>query len=665
MYLALALATLSIDWIAPPDPRLPVHGLAWYAENQGVPIRLPQRLKATLPQEVWNLGLSPSGGRIRFRTDSTRLDIKLEFPSPPNMTNMHAFGQTGVDLYLDGVYFSTVIAPKDAAVGKIVEQTFFQNLPPQDREVMLYLSLYKPVTVKAIGLDEGAAITKARRFANPKPVVFYGTSITQGGCASRSGLSYPAMLGRQLNLDFVNLGFSGNGKGEPAVAAMVAEIDAAAFVLDFSQNNPTIESFRDVYAPFLDTVRKAHPQTPIIAITPIAMAREQARIPLMREHIREVVQARIKAGDQRLTLVEGPSLLGPNRLDGLVDGVHPNDLGFQWMADGLAPALAEVLKLPPPVLVDDRRITVTSDAAAKLKREQMVRYIWGAAGFPNTRPSKIERNAASPVKDLQALKSVDTFTVKMEAGQENTTHHFMPTKPNGQLIVLQHGHACTFDDAADPKGAGMAHAIDRFLGEGYAVLAAYMPHMRPGDCRTVPHADLFQLNLTGSALKFFLEPVALSLNLLKNYKKIHMMGLSGGGWTTTLYAAIDPTIATSFPVAGTIPLYLRTGDSVGDKEQYLPPFYELAGYGDLYSLGAWGRKQVQILNRRDDCCFGERQHDARKQGAEYEAAYRVYEKAVQTALGTKGEFRLEIDESAPRHMISPAAVDVMLKVIAR
>ena len=223
--------------------------------------------------------MSPSGGRIRFRTDSTRVAIKLAYPSAPNMTNMHAFGQTGVDLYIDGVYRSTAIAPRDATDGTPIEHVFFENLPRQERELTLYLPLYKPVKVLGIGLGRRRRrLRKARRFANPKPVVFYGTSITQGGCASRSGMSYQAILGRQLNLDFVNLGFSGNGKGEPAVANMVAEIDASAFVLDFSQNNPTIESLREVYEPFLTTLRTKHPKTPIIAITAIASSRETDRL---------------------------------------------------------------------------------------------------------------------------------------------------------------------------------------------------------------------------------------------------------------------------------------------------------------------------------------------------------------------------------------------------
>ncbi|MBL8215910.1 MAG: hypothetical protein JNK87_34630 [Bryobacterales bacterium] len=666
LFLLIGPCVVGAEWIPLGDPRLEVRGLPWFGENQHQTMRLPLRLQAALPPAVWNLGLSPSGARIRLRTNSTRLAIRLEYPSPPNMANMHAFGQTGVDLYLDGVYRGSAIAPKDAGPGKVVEHVYFDGLPPAMREVLLYLPLYKAVKVLGVQLDEGATTGAARRFAVAKPVVFYGTSITQGGCASRSGLSYQATLGRQLNIDFVNLGFSGNGKGEPVVAEMTAEIDASLFVLDFAGNNPSVESLREVYDPFLATLRAKHPETPILAVTPIARAKEDERSAGQRGLITQVVRARIAAGDKRLTLVDGLSLLGPHQLDGLVDGGHPNDLGFQWMADGLAPVVAKVLGLPPPVLTNDRAITVTSSAAARDKREAIARFIWGAGGFPvDARPAAVEKNAASPIAGLRHRKAVETMTIRMEAGQENTTHHFVPVRGNGRLVVLQHGHGCTFDDLQAEKSFGLAHAVDRMLGAGYGVLIAYMPHMRPGDCGTVPHGNMFELPVrSGNGLKFFLEPVAVSLNVLKpRYKEVHMAGLSGGGWTTTLYAAIDPAIRTSYPVAGSIPLYLRVGGSVGDHEQYFAEFYRLAGYPDLYVLGATGpgRKQVQILNRRDDCCFGEAQHDARRIGASYDEAYRVYERAVQEAVGKAGEFRLVIDDEAPRHMISAAAVEIMLR----
>src|ERR1700726_3679402 len=126
-----------------------------------------------------------------------------------------------------------------------------------------------PVKVLEIGLDAEASIERPKPFALKMPIVFYGTSITQGGCASRSGMSYQAILGRRLNVDFVNLGFSGNGLGEPELAQTVAEVDASCFVLDFAQNNPTVESLAQVYGPFLQTIRSKHPETPILVITAI------------------------------------------------------------------------------------------------------------------------------------------------------------------------------------------------------------------------------------------------------------------------------------------------------------------------------------------------------------------------------------------------------------
>ena len=227
---------------------------------------------------MWDLAQQPSGGRIRFRTDSTAVAIRLEYPYQPDSRNLHYFGQAGVDLYANGVYTGTAIPEKGGAPGKVVEFVYFNypDQPRMEREIALYLPLYIPVKVRGIGLDPASHIRPAKPFALAKPLVFYGTSITQGGCASRPGMSYQAILGRELNLDFVNLGFSGNGRGEPALADAVAAIDAAAYILDFAQNNETAESLQAVYAPFLETIRRKHPETPIVCITPIYAARENA-----------------------------------------------------------------------------------------------------------------------------------------------------------------------------------------------------------------------------------------------------------------------------------------------------------------------------------------------------------------------------------------------------
>jgi hypothetical protein len=327
-------------------------------------------------------------------------------------------------------------------------------------------------------------------------------------------------------------------------------------------------------------------------------------------------------------------------------------------------------------LIDDRAITITNASDVTRKRQALIHYLWGAEGFPEKRlPTTVRTNITSPVQHLARLERVDEFRFDQAPGLEGLAYHFIARKPNRQLVVVHHGHACTLDDDPSPtdKGYGLQRTIAALLAEGYGVLGVFMPHMRPGDC-TGQHDAMFQMKTTGSPMKYFLEPVACSLNYLQkrsradrfpNYRAFHMVGLSGGGWTTTVYAAIDPRIQCSFPVAGTIPLYLRSGGSVGDREQFEPTFYSIAGYPDLYILGASGRgrQQVQILVQRDDCCFGAAQHDAQAAGLFYAEAMQDYARRVSTTLGRigRGSFRLEVDERAPSHMISHHAIrDIIL-----
>ena len=325
-------------------------------------------------------------------------------------------------------------------------------------------------------------------------------------------------------------------------------------------------------------------------------------------------------------------------------------------------------------LVQDRAITIHSARQVTEKRRALIHYLWGAEGLPKRLPDAVLTNVPSPVKQLDDLARVDELRIEMAPGLQGLAYHFIPQHPNFELVIVHHGHACTFDDDPSPRdiGYGLQRTIKALLREGYGVLGVFMPHQRPGDC-SGGHDAMFKLTTTGSPIKHFLEPTAISLNYLKGrsrsghfpkYRGFHMIGLSGGGWTTTIYAAIDPTIRYSFPVAGTIPLYLRSGGSIGDREQFEPSFYSMVGYPDLYILGGQGqgRKQVQILVRRDDCCFGEAQHDAKTIGSEYAEAMHGYERRVQAGLKEigAGSFHLEIDETAPSHMISHHAIEKVL-----
>jgi len=337
------------EWVSADDPRITIDGLPFLEENEGQLFRFPKRAEGLVPDNVWRLSQCPSGGRIRFRSDTSSLAVRATYDNLPNLRNIHAFGQSGIDAYLDGKYVGSVAPRKDLQI----ETAFYENAPKGEHEFTLYLPLYMGCNIGGIGISPGATVKPVTsEYAIDLPVVFYGTSITQGGSASRPGLSYQAMLSRRLNIDFVNFGFSGSGKGEKEVAELIAEVTASCYVLDFAANNEDADSVEKVYLPFIETLRESRPDVPIVCITPIFFTFGgpfRNYIPPtepVSKVIRDAFKARRDSGDRNIYLVEGYSLLGPDDHDGLTDGVHPNSLGFKMIADGLEPHLRKILGLP-------------------------------------------------------------------------------------------------------------------------------------------------------------------------------------------------------------------------------------------------------------------------------------------------------------------------------
>lgn len=325
-------------------------GFPWFAAD-GVYRRLPVAPPLPLSAAVDRLADCTAGGTVRFRSDSGRVAVRVQLAGRANMNHMPATGQCGFDLYLGapGAERFAGVAKYDHSL--LEYEANLLALPDRQwRDLTLHFPLYQGVRRVDIGLDAGAGVAAPvpRRVADP--LVFYGSSITQGGCASRPGMAYTAILARQLQADCVNLGFSGNGRGEPEVARAIALVPRCAlFVLDYDPNCPDAAHLSRTLPAFVGILRQRHPQAPILVVSRIPTAAEawsQAAVASRRERAaaqRDGVEGLRAAGDGRIDFLDGGALLGDRFDECTVDGTHPTDLGFLRMADALEPALRRLL----------------------------------------------------------------------------------------------------------------------------------------------------------------------------------------------------------------------------------------------------------------------------------------------------------------------------------
>lgn len=324
-----------------------------------------------------------------------------------------------------------------------------------------------------------------------------------------------------------------------------------------------------------------------------------------------------------------------------------------------------------PKNCDDREIRILKPGDIINKRLEIIRAIWNSGHIPDRSDVLVTSDIPSPLHPHKVVSRVDRIEIPVPGldSIKDLAYLFVPAHRNKRLVVFNPGHSCILID--DERHYSRIEAtIAGLLEAGYDVLSVYMPHVKESadqNCN-FNHCNVFNTDLgipdplPTYGLRLFLDPTFVSLNyVLKKYKykRVDMVGLSGGGWTTNLISALDDRIKYSFNVAGSIPLYYRVGSSIGDIEQFLPQLYrDIAGYPDLYVLGAYGegRKQVQILNRQDNCCFGQKQHDPSRN---YETDMHLFEQSVITRLVSLGEnnhYYLIIDETSPNHQISEFAL---------
>jgi len=299
--------------------------------------RFPLSYKDKVRAPVWSLSKSSAGISIRFLTNSTSVRVRWELLNDAKMNHMAETGIKGVDLYfLNNDHWQYVNTARPT--GKVNDFPLVSNMTPGMREFKMYLPLYDGVTKLEVGIDSLSILQKPQR-SNKKPIVFYGTSITQGGCASRPGMVHTSIISRKLNVECINFGFSGNGRMEKPVAELIAGIDALFYVLD-GNNNMTPEMIHENAIPLVDIIRKKRPATPIIfvegllsdrsALDEKSLETESAKNEALRIEFKKMNDR----GYKHIYYIESANGKGSD-YESTVDGVHLTDLGFSRYADFL------------------------------------------------------------------------------------------------------------------------------------------------------------------------------------------------------------------------------------------------------------------------------------------------------------------------------------------
>ncbi|MBQ8291441.1 MAG: hypothetical protein IJX88_02890 [Clostridia bacterium] len=313
--------------------------------------RMPFEIASTVNFGVQYSSRDTAGGRIRFKTDAPYIAIKCILTNGGPVPNMPFAGSHGVGVYCND-YFAGVAIPNPTSFIKCEEDAFVydrairvpQKMQSKLNTVTVCTPLYCGVHKLYIGLKKGSTVLPPDPYKYEKPVVFYGSSITQGGCASHPGNEYTALLSRWLNTDYINLGYSGAARGEQTMAAYIASLDASVYVIDYDHNAANAEHLQNTHYPFYETIRKANPATPIVFMTkpdydydPDAHKR--------RAIIKATYEKALASGDNNVRFIDGKHFYGKTNRDGYaVDSCHPTDFGFYRMAKKVLPVLKELLE---------------------------------------------------------------------------------------------------------------------------------------------------------------------------------------------------------------------------------------------------------------------------------------------------------------------------------
>lgn len=311
--------------------------------------RVPHNIAKTINKGVEVLAKNTAGGRVKFKTNSTSISIKTIFPNDGIMPHMPLTGSNGFSIYVNDKFYAKASPGWELFKNNDKKITFTSKVSlPSEREIndiKIYFPLYGGVNEFYIGVDNNCKIEQADSYKNDNLMVYYGSSITQGGCASRPGNEYQGHIERWLNVDYINLGFSGNCLGEIIMADYIISLNPSVVVIDYDYNAPDVEHLEKTHYPFYKRIRDVLSNTPIIFVSKPDYRHNEKLNALRREIVKNTYLKSISEGDKLTEFVDGETLFGLEDYDACtVDGCHPNDLGFYRMAKIIYPYIKKFIK---------------------------------------------------------------------------------------------------------------------------------------------------------------------------------------------------------------------------------------------------------------------------------------------------------------------------------
>lgn len=307
--------------------------------------RLPKSVAQTVNEGVALEACNTAGGRIRFRTDSPYVVLHAVMGSYGRMPHFVFCGSCGFDIYDESgeknTFLGSFMSPmeNEDEFDRVIEFTS-SNM----RDIIINMPTYSDVKAVYIGLEKGSALIPPKPYRFDVPVLYYGSSITQGGCSSRPGNTYQQIISRRLNCDYINLGFSGNARAETTIAEYISKLSMSVFVYDYDHNAPSAEYLRATHKPMFDIIRKQNPELPIVMVSRPNVS-NTAELSERIEIIRNTYDTALREGDKNVYFINGQDIVNYSDPDIItVDGVHPNDFGFWCMAEVIGKTLEKILK---------------------------------------------------------------------------------------------------------------------------------------------------------------------------------------------------------------------------------------------------------------------------------------------------------------------------------